>query len=95
MINPTKENTMTQPGYYPDNQGTMRWWTGRDWSEYTQYQQPAQPQAIQINNSVGRTGVSTISRGEHIFHLVMTICTAGLWLLVWIPRALFARRRMS
>ena len=42
---------------------------------------------------------ATVSKGKetrHILQLVMTVLTAGIWLLVWIPLWLFTgiRRRM-
>ncbi len=29
-------NSDTPPGFYPDNQGTMRWWDGAAWTEQVQ-----------------------------------------------------------
>lgn len=31
----------TPPGWYPDMQGTTRWWDGRQWTDQTQAQPPA------------------------------------------------------
>lgn len=39
--------------------------------------------------TVGTIGITT---GEHAFHGIMTFCTCGLWLPVWLLRALLARR---
>jgi hypothetical protein len=32
-----------KPGYYLDNQGTMRWWTGQSWTAWVQPPPPPSP----------------------------------------------------
>jgi hypothetical protein len=110
QLQPQHHQQLVKPGYYPDRQGVMRWWDGREWTSYTQqvqrpeprlpdpYVQPVQPahQTIQINQVSGGVARTVgLSTGEHVFHAVMTVLTLGLWLFVWVPRALFARRRLS
>jgi hypothetical protein len=38
-----------QPGYYPDSQGVMRWWTGRDWAPNPQPPGTGQPEPSKGN----------------------------------------------
>lgn len=63
-------------GWYPDTtNGGIRWWDGYRWTEHVQ--------------GGGTTVVvNTPKRVNHAFHLIMTICTGGLWLPVWIIVAL-------
>ncbi|MET7968754.1 hypothetical protein [Micromonospora sp. NPDC005305] len=49
------------------------------------YPPPSQP-------VVSKTSLST---GAHMVHLVLTICTFGVWAPVWILHAIFAQRRTT
>jgi hypothetical protein len=35
-----------------------------------------------------------LTPGQHILHLILTVCTGGLWGIVWIIRAAQGNRRM-
>lgn len=60
------------PGWYHDpKSGMQRWWDGTQWTENFA---PAAPQQVVVVNH----------RTNHVFHLIMSIITFGLWIPVWI-----------
>lgn len=77
------------PGWYPvlDGRSVQRWWTGYDWSgpEYPIQVGPTsqQQQMMVVNTDRGPRISETERRTSHVFHLIMTIVTFGLWLPVW------------
>jgi hypothetical protein len=62
----------------PESPGVLRWWDGSAWTEH----RAPKPSAVQQQVIVGgyRKGYKT----SHGFHLIMSICTLGLWLPVWL-----------
>jgi Protein of unknown function (DUF2510) len=85
-----------QGGWYADPYGqpVLRWHDGTAWTAYTVAQPQPQPQATKAPIAVaiaggGRGGIG----GWHLLHLVLTVCTAGLWLPVWIVHAIAGSRR--
>lgn len=74
---------VTPAGWYPDPDmaGTQRYWTGSSWTEHRAPLAPAAPVAL-----VGRQAYRT----NHVFHLIMTFLTVGLWApFVWLPVAMY------
>ncbi len=63
---------------------------------------PGAPQVVYVQTSApGPTAaqaqpqyLSGISTGEKVVHIVLSICTFGLWLPFWGLRALLSRRRI-
>lgn len=64
----------TPPGWYPNGPGLERWWDGRAWGPQVR----ALPQA-----GPHRAVTWERNRTSHVFHLLMTLLTCGLWLPVW------------
>ena len=55
MTNTTGGGPGTPPGWYPDAQGTMRWWDGARWTEHAQGPVPTMPQPVgNVNNAPGK-----------------------------------------
>jgi hypothetical protein len=79
-----------QPGWYP-NGATLRWWDGTQWTAHTsplpvpQYAQPQHRDRGYVERGMGS--------GENLTHLLLTICTLGLWFPVWIIRMMAGRKR--
>lgn len=56
-------------------------------------QQPFQP--MQPMPSMPRTSRTRITGGAHTMHLILTICTCGLWGIVWFFHWLFTRSKTT
>jgi len=55
----------TPPGYYPDAQGTMRWWDGSQWTEQTQAAPSVQPnRAAAFADRIASAGRNVISKSD-------------------------------
>lgn len=89
--------------WYPDPYGppnTLRWFDGWQWSSHTM---PAPPQpAVRVQPTVvvagGGGAASTavsVQGPNHLLHLILTVCTCGFWLPVWIIIAIFGRRTVT
>jgi hypothetical protein len=74
------------PGWYPHSAGTLRYWDGQQWTADI-------APAVQAQAPRARA-VSGMSTGENILHLILTICTIGLWAPLWWLRARLSRRRI-
>jgi hypothetical protein len=76
------------PGWYPTGPGEERWWDGFQWTARRDV-------AVQLapTHHAGYQ-VKGVGGGEHLLHLILTICTVGFWLPVWILRSLAGRKRM-
>lgn len=78
--------------WYPVPYGTaqLRWYDGNVWTEHT-YASTA-PAVMPVAHAEA-TVVTVVKRSpNHLFHFVMTICTGGLWLPVWIWVSIWPRR---
>jgi hypothetical protein len=86
------------PGWYPDPTmpGMSRWWNGTEWGQampaaqvmpspapYAQQQQP--PRSVSIGG---------MTYGQHLLHAILSVCTLGAWIPVWIVLALLGRRKV-
>ncbi len=76
------EQQQAAPGWYPAVDGPyQRYWDGQAWTQHT-----APLQAGVAAAGPARAVTYSQKRTSHTFHLIMTICTAGLWgLFVWLP----------
>ena len=72
------------PGWYTDAQGVRRWWSGRDWTTYTQ----------PVSASMPAQHVSGLTTGGHIANAILTVCTLGLWAPIWVLMWWLGRRRI-
>ena len=82
-------------GWYPDpyaNGSQLRWYDGNVWTEHTYAS--AAPAISPVAQAQAEATVVTVVRRspDHAFHFIMTICTGGLWLPVWIVAAIWPRR---
>jgi hypothetical protein len=82
-------------GWYPDpytNGSQLRWYDGKVWTEHTYAS--AAPAISPVAQAQAEATVVTVVRQtpDHAFHFIMTICTGGLWLPVWIVAAIWPRR---
>jgi hypothetical protein len=82
----------TPPGWYPDGRGAVRWWDGNRWTGHVQPRPPVAvvPVAQPLPKRYVTRGVSGT---EHLIHLVLTVATCGLWLIVWLIRMFAGRHR--
>ncbi|MFJ3035569.1 DUF2510 domain-containing protein [Curtobacterium pusillum] len=55
--------TNTQAGWYPDAQGTIRWWDGQQWTEQTQ-SAPNAPQRSGLSAKIAEAGRNLVSRTD-------------------------------
>jgi hypothetical protein len=75
-----------QPGWYTVP-GGVQWWDGAAWTGEIQAVQPAATPA-----TVSYVPVQT----NHVFHLILTILTCGLWgLFVWLPMTIINQLRKN
>lgn len=76
-------------GWYddPTSPGVLRWWDGSAWSEYRAPKPVAQPQTVLVG------GYRKAYKTSHGFHLVMSLCTLGLWLPVWLVVGIYNAAR--
>lgn len=75
----------TPPGWYPDAQGQQRYFDGTAWTQHVA--PPTAPAPVYVQQAAPTQMVTyKRKRTSHLFHLVMTILTGGLWgLFVWLP----------
>jgi len=71
------------PGWYANGPGLERWWDGRAWGPQTRALQVAAMPTMSVSRQPRRT--------SHLFHLVMSVLTLGLWLPVWAVVAILNR----
>lgn len=58
-------NTAPPPaGWYPDAQGTTRWWDGQQWTEQTQAAAPAAPQRSGLGAKLADAGRNLVTRTD-------------------------------
>lgn len=85
------------PGWYDDPQapkGTKRWWTGSEWGTPTPEDLQRAMDARVANWVRWDWGVEAQTptqvvmvkghRPNHLLHLILSIITLGLWLIVWL-----------
>ncbi|WP_179420300.1 DUF2510 domain-containing protein [Pedococcus badiiscoriae] len=68
------------PGWYPVR-GGQRYWDGQAWTEH--FTPDPAPVAQPIVQRVVIAGPSDRIQTNHVFHLLMSILTFGLWTPVW------------
>lgn len=72
--------TQIPAGWYTNQNGQQQWWDGQQWGQLAP--QPAvnvaQSQAPVIVNQ------RKMYKTSHGFHLILSICTLGAWLPVWL-----------
>lgn len=77
----------TPPGWYP-NGPEQRYWDGTAWTEHTAHR-ALPPASMGSSSPTPAYAVTTGPRPfNHGLHLVLTVCTCGLWLPFWILLAL-------
>lgn len=66
----------------PAQQNLGQWyWNGKSWDWVRITTQPmAQPMTVQVHKGVSGT--------EHMVHALLTLFTCGLWIPVWVIRAI-------
>lgn len=64
---------------------------GIDWAEH--YERRAAEAAAGAEWDATHPRKTPLTAGQHILHLLLTVFTAGLWLPVWIIRAMQGNRR--
>jgi hypothetical protein len=78
-------------GWYQTTPGIECWWDGYRWTEHTRPIQPvaatrAEVAPVRVVRQKRQKAVTySPVQTSHTFHLIMTLLTCGLWLLVWIP----------
>lgn len=85
------------PGWYDDPEapkGTKRWWTGSEWGTPTPDDQQRAMDARVAHWVRWDWGVEAQTptqvvmvkghRPNHVLHLILSIITLGLWLIVWL-----------
>lgn len=86
----------TPPGWYA--QGTaQRYWDGARWTEHVApLEHSVQPRRASANTlaTPRPRAVSGMTTGQHLVHLVLTVCTCGLWGIVWLLRSRLSRRKI-
>ncbi len=89
----TDTTTNAAPGWYPDGNGAIRWWSGTAWTEHV----AGSPTPPVTATSVPQPTVVIPReyRTSHLFHLVMSFLTLGLWLPVWAIVAFVNASRRS
>ena len=84
-------------GWYPDpynNGRQLRWYDGNVWTEHTYASPTPAVMPVARAEAEAEATVVTVVRHspDHAFHFIMTICTGGLWLPVWIWVSIWPRR---
>lgn len=69
--NPPPHPPVPSGWYHDPKSGLQRWWDGNQWTEHFA---PAATQQVLVMNK----------GTNHVFHLIMSIITFGLWIPVWI-----------
>ena len=77
-------------GWYPHGPG-QRYWDGRAWTGPVA---PLPQQPVVYAPQARPRSVSGMSTGENILHLILTVCTLGLWAPLWWLRSRLSRRRI-
>jgi hypothetical protein len=84
------------PGWYIQHGKTEReWWSGTEWRaappKANWYQSPTHPGFYERWNGTEWTGeiiptekFAKRNQTNHTLHLILSICTLGLWIPVWI-----------
>lgn len=68
------------PGWYPDAQGTLRWWDGTQWTAHVASHQGVvtqMPPTVIVHQDRGKPV-------NHVLHAILSVVTVGLWLPVWL-----------
>jgi hypothetical protein len=95
-------------GWYddPEDGSRKRWWTGSEWP--TQLSDAERREALDQRvawwvsrgwSVQSRTDTQAVlatgHRPNHLLHLILSVLTLGLWLLVWIFVALGAKEQLA
>ncbi|WP_427869071.1 DUF2510 domain-containing protein [Leucobacter luti] len=70
-----------QPGWYPDQTGTLRWWDGQQWTEHTQAA-PDQPQYVEQPGEAALEPSPSSGRLRHIGAAIAIAAVVGLGVVV-------------
>ena len=83
----------TPPAWYTVPDGRVMWWDGNSWGQVAQQYAPSQQLIVQTGQMMPNRMVTySRNRTSHMFHLMMTVFTGGLWaVLVWGPMILWNR----
>lgn len=89
----------TAPGWYddPDCPGVIRYHDGAQWTRHARVAggaPPPQQQTVVVSTGAGPRYVSGVSTGWHLVHGVLTVCTVGVWGVVWWLHWRLGRRRI-
>lgn len=79
------------PGWYPMNDGTMRYWDGHTWTQHTAPPAPAVPQRSRQGQRVYTDPYLLTSTPIRIMFAILTVLSCGLFGLVWLGVELVAR----
>lgn len=82
-------------GWYPQPNGMQRYWDGRGWTEHWApiQQAPPQPQMVVVQQA-GPRSISGMSNGTRIVHIVLCVCTLGLWLPIYLLSEWLSRTKV-
>lgn len=82
----TQHGAAVTPGWYPDQQGVVRWWDGQTWGQPAPPQQPYMP-VVQPNVRQAHDRAQYV-RQQHGHSLILHIFFGGL--LLYIPTIYYA-----
>jgi Protein of unknown function (DUF2510) len=77
-------------GWYPEpgQAHVIRYWDGAAWTDFRRTPVVAGQQA-----PIVLTTPTRFRKTSHGFHLIMTICTLGLWAPVWLIMSIYNKVR--
>lgn len=84
----------TPPGWYPQG-NVQRYWDGQRWTDNVAPLQGAPVQQV-VAPVVAQQAryVSGLSSGMKLVHLILTVCTLGLWGPLWWLHARLSRKKV-
>lgn len=84
----------TPPGWYPQG-NVQRYWDGQQWTDHVSpLQQQVAPVAVAPVVAQQARYVSGLSSGMKLLHLILTVCTIGLWAPVWWLHGRLSRKKV-